>query len=144
MKRVLSLTLPWLLLIAIGVGAGTLRYGLVESADVAHTCEISKALACTIRHLTVEGFIRGRVLGYQMGIYGWVALAAAALALTLKSRFFSWLAAATGLVALMLYCFAPGAFALLVGCLRLVRLQSKPAAPFNEHRAGEGQVQAQP
>lgn len=144
MKRVLSLAMPWLLLIVIGVGAGVLRYGLVESADMAHTCEAGQALACKIRHLTVEGFILGGVFGYQMGIYGWLALAAAALALIRKKAFFAWLAAATGLVALLLYCFAPGAFALLVGCLRLVRLQSESAAPLDQHRAGEGQIHAQP
>jgi hypothetical protein len=144
MKRVLSLTLPWLLLIAFGVGAGVLRYGLVESTEVAHTCEASQAGVCAIRHLTVEGFIRAGIFGYQMGIYGWLALAAAALALIRKKIIFAWLAAATGLVALVLYCFAPGAIALLVGCLRLVRLQSESAAPLDQHRTGEGQIQAQP
>lgn len=144
MKRVLSLTLPWLSLIAIGVIACALRYGLVESPDLAHACDSARSLACDARHVTVLGFILAPVLGYQMGIYGWVALAAAALALLRPTPFTGRLAAATGLVALILYCFAPGAFALLVGCLRLVRQQSIRPAPLDEDRTGGRQPHAQP
>ena len=56
----------------------------------------------------------------------------------------AWLAAATGLFALILYCFVPGALALLIGSLRLVRLQSTTAAPLDPYRGGKRQVQAQP
>lgn len=144
MNKTLRLSLPWLSLLLIGIAAYALRYALVESPDVANLCDTSHSFECSVRHVAVMGFILGRTFGYQMGIYGWVALAAAALALGWKKPFAAWLAAATGLVAVILYCFAPGAFALLVGCLRLARLQSAGAAPLDHHRAGGGQVHAQP
>ncbi|WP_109123618.1 hypothetical protein [Dyella sp. C11] len=144
MKRALSLTLPWLSLILIGAAVCVLRYGLVESADVAHACDTAKSMACDVRHTVVLGFILAPIFGYQMGIYGWVALAAAALALFRKHPFTAWLSAATGVVALVLYCFAPGAFALLVGCLRLVRVQSMRTTPLDHHRAGGREAHAQP
>lgn len=142
MKKVL----PWLSLIAIGVAAYALRYMLVESPDVANLCgETGASLQCSVRHIAVMGFILGSVSGYQMGIYGWVALAAAALALAWKKPSIAWFSAATGLVAVILYCFAPGAFALLVGCLRLVRLQSSVGtAPLDHHRTGGREIHAQP
>lgn len=143
MKRTLSLVLPWLLVLAIGGIAAALRYGLVESADVARLCE-SKALTCDLRHWTVMGFITGNVFGWPIGIYGWVAVAAAALALVWNRPIAAWLAAATGLFALVLYCFVPGALALLIGCLRLARLQSAAAAPLDPYRRAEREVQAQP
>lgn len=149
MKQTLRLTLPWLSLIAIGVIAYALRYGLVESPDVAHLCETSTSFECTARHATVMGFIlaplrMSATYSYQMGIYGWVALAAAVLALSWKKPFAAWLSAATGAVAVILYCFAPGAFALLVGCLRLVRVQSGGATPLDHHRTGGREIHAQP
>jgi uncharacterized membrane-anchored protein len=144
MKKALRLSLPWLSLTVIGVAVYALRYGLVESPDVANLCDTSTSFECTARHIAVMGFILGRTFGYQMGIYGWVALAAAVAALFWKKPFVAWFSAATGLVAVILYCFAPGAFALLVGCLRLVRRQSEGAAPLDHHRAGGGEVHAQP
>lgn len=145
MNRALRLTLPWLSLILIGVLVYALRYTLVESPDVANLCEKSAGTECTVRHIAVLGFILGSTFGYQMGIYGWVALAAAAAALCWKNPVIAWLAAATGVVAVVLYCFVPGAFALLVGCLRLVRVQSTArATPVDHHRAGGGEIHAQP
>jgi hypothetical protein len=144
MKRTLSLVLPWLLVLVIGGIAAALRYGLVESTDAARLCETSQALTCELRHWTVMGFITGNIFNWPIGIYGWVALAAAALALVWNKTIAAWLAAAAGLFALVLYCFVPGALALLIGCLRLVRLQSSAAAPLDPYRSGERQVQAQP
>ncbi|PXV59498.1 hypothetical protein SAMN04487785_10159 [Dyella jiangningensis] len=149
MKRTLRSTLPWLSLIVIGAVVYALRYTLVESPDVAHLCDTAASFQCTVRHVAVMGFILAPLrmsasYSYQMGIYGWVALAAAVLALSWKKPFAAWLAAATGTVAVILYCFVPGAFALLVGCLRLVRLQSDGAAPLDHHRAGGREIHAQP
>jgi hypothetical protein len=144
MKRTLTLILPWLLLIALGAVPLMLRYGLVESPEVARVCETGKTFACELRHITVEGFITGNVGGVRIGIYGWVALAAAALALWRSRVFTAWLAAATGLVAVVLYCFEPGALALLVGCLRLVRAQADAAAPGDQRGTAQREVHAQP
>ncbi|WP_430391505.1 hypothetical protein [Dyella sp. 20L07] len=144
MKRTLYVVLPWLLVLAFGAVAYALRYGLVESTDVARVCETGHALTCELRHWTVLSFITGNVFGWQIGIFGWVAMAATVLALIWKKLPLAWLATATGLVAVILYCFVPGAFALLVGCLRMVRLQSASATPADQHRATKGQVHAQP
>jgi hypothetical protein len=150
MKQALRLTLPWLSLIVIGVIAYSLRYGLVESSDVAHLCDSARSLTCDARHAAVMGFVLAPLhftpsYSYQMGIYGWVALVAAVLALFWKTPFTAWFSAATGLVAVVLYCFAPGAFALLVGCLRLVRLQSSAGAtPFDHHGASRRDIHGQP
>jgi hypothetical protein len=144
MKRLLLLVLPWLLVLVVGAVAAFLRYGLVESADVARLCEASHVLACQLRHETVAGFITGNIFGWPIGIYGWVAMAATVLALRWQKLSLAWLATATGLFAVVLYCFVPGALALLVGCLRLVRLQAGGATPIDPHRNAERQVQAQP
>lgn len=149
MNRAVRLTLPWLSLIVIGVLAYALRYLLIESPDVAHTCDTSASFECMVRHATVMGFVLGGVRlsafsVYQMGIYGWVALVCALLALFWKTPAIAWLSAVTGVVAVILYCFVPGAFALLVGCLRLVRLLPARAAPWDHHRSGGGDVHAQP
>lgn len=144
MKRTLTLVLPWLLLIALGAVPLMLRYGLVESPEVGRLCETGKTLACGIRHATVMGFITGNIGGLRIGVYGWVALAATVLALWRTSTFTAWLAAATGLVAVVLYCFEPGALALLVGCLRLVRVQTGGAAPRDQRGAPEQEIRAQP
>jgi hypothetical protein len=149
MNRVLRQSLPWLTLIVIGACAYALRYGLVESPDVAHLCETGSSLTCDMRHAIVMGFVLAPLklsasYSYQMGIYGWVALLAAVLALFWKKPATAWFSAAAGMVAVVLYCFAPGALALLVGCLRLVRLQSSGATPFDHHRTGAGEIHSQP
>ena len=144
MKRTLYLVLPWLLVLGVGALAAAVRYGLVESTDVARLCDTSRSLTCDLRHATVLGFITGNIDGQRIGIFGWVALAAAVLALWRPRLFTAWLAAATGAIALLLYCFVPGALALLIGCLRLVRLQSGAAAPGDEHRGAKREIHAQP
>lgn len=144
MKRTITLILPWLLLLALGALPLLLRYGLVESPEVARVCETGKTIACDLRHITVEGFITGNIGGLRIGIFGWVALAATALALWRTRVFTAWLAAATGLVAVVLYCFEPGAVALLVGCLRLVRAQSNGAAPGDQRGSAQREIHAQP
>ncbi len=80
------------------------------------------------------GFITGNIFNWPIGVYGWVAVATAVLALVWNQSIAAWLAAALGLFALELYCFEPGALALLIGCLRLVRLQASAAAPIDQHR----------
>jgi hypothetical protein len=144
MKRTLTLILPWLLLIALGAVPLLLRYGLVESPEVSRVCETGRTLACELRHVTVTGFITGNIGGLRIGVYGWLALAATVLALWRASVFTAWLAAATGLFAVVLYCFEPGALALLIGCLRLVRAQAGGATPGQQRGPAEHQIHAQP
>lgn len=133
----LRLSLPWLLLLAVGALTAALRFGVIEPSEMAHLCDgsASNPAWCAWRQWVVMGF-----LGYG---YGWAALVAAALAVVWKRPSTAWLAAALGLFALLMYCFEAGAFALLVGCLRLVRLQAA-TAPADENRQADRQVQTQP
>ena len=136
MTALLRNSLPWLLLALVAALAAWIRYGLIEPAAIGHLCEATSAPAwCRGRQLLVLGF-----LSYG---YGWAALAFAAIALVWKHPLSAWLAAASGVLALQLYCFEAGAFALLVGCLRLIRLQAD-AAPADQNGNRDRQVQAQP
>lgn len=114
--RTLRNLLPWCGLILVGLGAAWLRYGLVEQPALADLCTVAAAPAwCPLRQALVLGFLHEA--------YGVAALAASALALWRRSIVLATLAAALGGFALVLYNFEPGALALLLGCLRLVRLQ---------------------
>lgn len=133
----LRLSLPWLLLAVVGLLAVVLRYGVIEPSDMTHLCDgaATNPAWCQWRQAAVMGF-----LNYG---YGWAALAAALLALAWKHPFTAWLAAAVGLFALQMYCYEGGAFAVLVGCLRLLRLQAG-ASPADEDGQGDREVQTQP
>jgi len=110
--------LPWLLLIAVGLLAAVLRYGLVEPSTIVQLCESGKGPAwCNVRQWVVLGFLGNG--------YGIAALIAAALSLIWKHPWAAWLAAALGAFALEMYCFEAGALALLIGCLRLLRIQAQ-------------------
>ncbi len=110
--------LPWLLLIVVGVLAAALRYGVVEPSAVVQLCESAQGpWWCSAR--------RAIVLGFLGNGYGIAALLTAALALLWKKPWAAWLAAALGAFALQLYCFEAGALALLIGCLRLLRIQAQ-------------------
>ena len=138
MTRTWRLALPWLLLLAVGVGTLALRFGLIESSAIGELC--SERLApwwCQWR--------AGLVFGFLHQIYGVVALLAAAAAMFSRRQVFAWLGAALGAFALQLYCVEPGALALLLSCLRLLRLQADArCAPAEQHRQRQQQVQAQP
>lgn len=111
---------PWLLLVLVGLGAAWLRYGLIEPPAMAQLCTAAHAPAwCALRQALVLGFLHE--------VYGVAAIFATVLALLRRSRALAWLAAAVGAFALQLYCYEPGALALLVGCLRLVHLQGAAA-----------------
>lgn len=129
--------LAWLALLAVAALAAWLRYGLVESSAIGQLCSAGHTpWWCRWRQWLVLGFL--------YDVYGIAALAATALALLQKRAWLAWLAAALGMFALLLYCFESGALALLLGSLRLLRLQAPRALPVEQHRHGQQQVQAQP
>lgn len=108
-------SVPWLLLVGIGVLSAALRYGVVEPSAVVQLCESGHGpWWCSARQAIVLGFLGNG--------YGIAALMAAALSLLWKNPWAAWLAAALGTFALEMYCFEAGALALLIGCLRLLRL----------------------
>jgi hypothetical protein len=128
---------PWLLLLAVALAAAWLRYGLIESAAMGQQCGAGQGpWWCSWRQALVLGFLHN--------VYGIAALIATALALLWKRPWPAWLAAALGVFALELYCFEAGALALLVGSLRLLRVQATCLAPVEHDRQREQQVQSQP
>lgn len=134
------LALPWLLLLAFGFVAAGLRFHLIESTAIADLCGSGQYSPwCNTRRLLILGFQHH---AFDVSVYGVAALMAAALALWSKQVWIAWLAAVLGVFALQLYCFEPGALALLIGSLRLLRLQSLP--PGEQHRQREQQIQSQP
>lgn len=135
--RWFALAWPWLLIALTGLAAVALRALLIEPSDIAHLCDAAASPGwCGWREAAVAGF-----LGYG---YGYAALGAALLALLWNRPLAAWLAAALGLAALQLYCFEAGAFALLLGSLRLIRLQATGHVPPTQHRPGQREIQAQP
>jgi len=110
--------IPWLLLIVVAVLSAALRYGLVEPSAVVQLCESGTGpWWCSVRQWIVLGFLGNG--------YGIASLIAAALSLAWKQPWAAWLAAALGVFALEMYCFEAGALALLIGCLRLLRIQAQ-------------------
>jgi hypothetical protein len=137
-KRLTPILLPWLLLAVAGFATAWLRYDFIEPPALAHLCDDSNGPAsCGLRTAIVIGFNT-----YGFGI---AALIVTLIALFSKKPAIAWLASALGLFALIMYCYYAGAIALLIGCLRLVRLQANGmAAPVDVYRPGDRQVQAKP
>jgi hypothetical protein len=139
-KRTIHALLPWLLLVIVGFATAWLRYGFIEPAALAHMCDKGNAnipASCGFRHAVV--------IGFNTYSFGFAALIVTAIALVSKNRFIAWLAAALGVFALIIYCYYAGAVALLVGCLRFLRLQANGmSTPVDPHRHGNRNVQTQP
>ncbi len=132
------LAAPWLLLLLVGIAAAVVRFELIESSALGQLCSSGDApWWCAVRTALVLGFLHH--------VYGVTALVGAALALVSRRRALAWLAAALGVFALQLYGAETGALALLVGSLRLLRLQADAcAAPVQQHGRRQQQVQGQP
>lgn len=138
-RRFFPIALPWLLLVAAGLLTTWLRYGFIQQPGLAHLCDDANGPAwCGVRAAIV--------IGFNSYGYGIAALIAATLALAFKKPWLACLAATLGVFALILYCYDAGALALLIGSLRLVRLQANGpmAPPGHPYRHGNRQVQAQP
>lgn len=116
MKPSLRATLPWAVIVLVALAAAWLRYGFIEPSDMAHACEDTNGpWWCGTRTLVVQGF-----LSYG---YGYAAVLMALVALFWRNTAAAVLATSLGVIALQLYCYEGGAFALLIGALRLARLQ---------------------
>ena len=131
------LALPWLVLLAVGLGAMALRFGLIESSAIGQFCSNSDPWWCSVRTALVLGFLHN--------VYGVVALITAALALVSRRLALAWLAAALGVFAMQLYGVETGALAVLIGSLRLLRLQADArGTPVEQDRQRQQEVQSQP
>lgn len=131
---------PWLVLLLVALGAAWLRYGLIESSAIGAACSGAHGPAwCLWREWLVVGFLHN--------VYGIAALLAAAAALAVPRIWVAGLAAALGMFALLLYGFETGALALLIGCLRLLRLQAPAGAGapgIEQQRPRQRKVEPQP
>lgn len=128
MKSSLRAALPWVVIVLVALAATVLRYGFIEPADAAHACDGADGpWWCTTRNLIVQGF-----LTYT---YGYAAVLMALVALFSRSTVSAVLAASLGVIALQLYCYEGGALALLIGALRLVRVQYDQTRPALPNRA---------
>ncbi|HEY4143724.1 hypothetical protein [Pinirhizobacter sp.] len=136
-RRILRTLTPWLLILAAGGLAAVVRFLFIEPAAIGETCEAQAALWwCSLRLLLVKGFIFHQ-------LYGWVAFAVAIASMTMRRPWLAVLAAALGIYAMVLYCVELGAFALLVGILREVRLRAG-GSPFDKNGHGQQHVHATP
>ncbi|HEY4292379.1 hypothetical protein [Luteibacter sp.] len=116
MKSNLHIALPWGIIVAVALAAVLTRYAFIEPPYMAHACDAQAAAWwCGLRNAIVRGFLDNG--------YGYAAVLAALLALFWRHAFAATLAVCLGVVALQLYCYEGGALALLVGTLRLVRVQ---------------------
>ncbi len=130
---------PWLLLLLVAAGTAWLRYGLIEASAIGQQCAGGQGpWWCTGRQWLVLGFLHD--------VYGIAALIATAAALGSRRTWLAWLATALGVFALQLYCVETGALALLIGCLRLSRLQAANVGrtPGEQNRQRQQHVQTQP
>lgn len=138
----ISPAVAWGALVAVGLFAAWLRYGVIEPAGMAQQCAPGEASPawCGARQWLVLGFLNNS--------YGLAALATTALACVWRRPGTAWTAAALGFVALQLYCYQSGALALLVGCLLLLRshrgIAPTPLPAVTENRRGHHQVQGEP
>jgi hypothetical protein len=116
MKPSLRAALAWAVIVVAAIGAMLVRYSFIEPSDIAHACDGNVVpWWCGTRTLVVQGF-----LSYG---YGYAAVLVAFVALLWRSTAAAVLAASLGVIALQLYCYEGGALALLIGTLRLVRIQ---------------------
>ena len=122
MNSSLRTTLPWAVIVVVALAATLVRYEFVEPPHMAHACEAATGpWWCDLREAVVRGF-----LSYG---YGYAAVLAALLAVCWRHTFAAVLAVSLGAIALQLYCYEGGALALLIGTLRLVRIQYDRARP---------------
>ena len=123
MKPVFRTALPWAVIVAVAAVATLTRYAFIEPPLMAHACEAQGGpWWCGLREAVVQGFLDNG--------YGYAALLAALLAVFWRRTFAAVLAVCLGAIALQLYCYEAGALAVLIGTLRLVRVQfdgQKPA-----------------
>jgi hypothetical protein len=91
------------------------RYLLIQPPELAHQCEVTGAPAwCAVR-LAI-------ILTYAHYELGYLSLLATVIALWSRTYLAASVALCCGACAIVLYCFEPGAVALVAGALVLARL----------------------
>lgn len=114
---VLRRAAPFGLAVAVAL---LVRHLVIEPAPIAHACDPAPwSGACALRTLVLLAFLR-------QGL-GWAALGVGLLATVVRSARLAQAALVLGGAGLVLYSFAPSAFASLLGMLVLVRECGAPA-----------------
>ena len=109
--RVFTVVLSGVVVLGLALWA---RYRLIEPEGIAHACLGSDAWNCVLRDLIVATFNRQQL--------GYVAVGAALLALVPRLRPLAWLAWASGLAGLVLYCWDYAAVGAVLALLVLARV----------------------
>jgi hypothetical protein len=100
------------------------RYGLIESSSVATLCNATSVpLRCTVRNYVIAGT--------ALPLWGYVALAAGALAVFVRRLDVTVLALVAGAIGLVLYAGETAAAGFLLGWITLARLTLR-ASPAME------------
>ena len=128
--------LPWTIAVSIGLLCALARYGLIQPVELAQQCDaLSAPWWCTVRLWIIYS-------------YAWYGLGYAAFVLALVATVWrnTWSAAAAlacGFAALILYCYEPGAFAVVVGVVMLARSHSagNPQPPWGQNTRAKQQSQ---
>ena len=120
--RVFTLVLSGVVVLGLALWA---RYGLIEPEGIAHACLGSDAWNCVLRDLIVATFNRQQL--------GYVAAGAALLALVPRLRPLAWLAWASGLAGLVLYCWDYAA----VGAMLALLVLARPANASSTHNTAQ-------
>jgi hypothetical protein len=103
----------------------SVRYGLVEPQGMATACAVVVDTSCAMRDMAIAIFTHQRL--------GYLALAAALLALMLQSRPLAWTGWVAGIAGLVLYCFELSAPSALLALLVLAR----PAKASSKHSTSQ-------
>ncbi len=119
---------PWIAAATLCLLAILTRQFLIQPPEIAHRCDL------TVLSFTAAGPWWCNVRAAAIMTYAWNGLLYASIGLSLVSLVWrrAWLAAVTlavGLVAIVFYTYEPGAVAITIGALVLVRQQQRPALP---------------
>ncbi len=120
---------PFLIAALVCAAAALARTYLIQPPSIAHACEANMLWWCTVR--------LGIIYTYAWHTIGEVAVALVVLAFITAKRWLATAALSTGAAALVLYCYEPGAFAIVAGALLLVG----PRAPLAPHLPDTGSAQ---
>jgi hypothetical protein len=116
---------PWILALVIMALAMGARYGMIQPPDVAHQCDDGAGpWWCSLR-LAI-------ILMYAHYGLGYASLLLSAGALALRRVDIACITICVGLAALVLYCYEPGAVAVVIGVLRLARAQTQNSPDDSE------------
>ncbi len=125
--------LPWLVAVLVCASAAAARTFLIQPPEIAHFCDSASRWWCEVRMAIIYT--------YAWHTIGQVAVVLTFLAFFARRAWLSCAAMSAGAMALVLYCFEPGAFALVSGALLLLRNQAQGDGTDTARSAEQGHYQ---